>query len=408
MENLQVKPKTVIAKQVSIEQKWLVLVVVSGLVLILGIKIGVYSFLNAVPEGFFKSAPAIRGAGTPDRILSPERSASDRYQWQTLPEEIPVPLDNPMTPAKIELGKKLFFDKNLSADRSLSCASCHALEAKAGADGAAVSTGIYGQMGDRNAPTVWNTAFQKLLFWDGRAGSLEEQAIQPFLNPVEMGMPSVGSIEMRVREQPEYIEAFMRAYAGESDISIDKIVKAIASYERTLITRDTPYDAFVLGDRNALTPQQLNGMVLFADTGCIHCHFGPNFSAASVFNEGQGLRGFPANPERLSQQYAFIDKNTQSWRVPSLRNVALTGPWLHNGEIDNLHDVVKVMSKAQLAKSEKRMFFWNKKELDRLENPDLTEQQVDDIVAFLHSLSSQKLVKARTEAMATKVSIEHQ
>ena len=214
--------------------------------------------------------------------------------------------------------------------------------------------------------------------------------------------------EQMLREQPEYIEAFMRAYAGERDISIDKIVKAIASYERTLITRDTPYDAFVLGDRNALTPQQLNGMVLFADTGCIHCHFGPNFSAASVFNEGLGLRGFPANPERLSKQYAFIDKNTQSWRVPSLRNVALTGPWLHNGEIDNLHDVVKVMSKAQLAKSEKRMFFWNKKELDRLENPDLTEQQVDDIVAFLHSLSSQKLVKARTEAMATKVSIAHQ
>ncbi len=379
------------------------LLVIACLILIAvfsGIKLGIYTLLHNAPEGFFRvemvSKSKMSSQGTPDYILSPRISTPEKHLWQALPGVAPVPADNPLTQAKIDLGKQLFFDKNLSADRSLSCASCHELEIYAGGDGARVSTGIMGQKGDRNAPTVWNAAFQKRLFWDGRARSLEQQAVQPFLNPIEMGMSSEAEIETRVKEQPSYTALFAKAFDGNTEITIDKIAKAIASYERTLITNDSPYDEFVRGDKTALTSKQLSGMVLFEEAGCIHCHFGPNFSAASVFNSGLELRAFPANPDQIDSNYSFTldGEDTSVWRVPSLRNVALTGPWLHNGQVDDLNEVVRIMSKAQLGKSESRQFQWAENRLGVVENPDLTEQQVEDIVAFLKALSSKRLVQA--------------
>ncbi|MCP4598260.1 cytochrome c peroxidase [Neptuniibacter sp.] len=369
-------------------------------VLFVVIKLSVYVLLQSAPEGFFRAEHiGSRDRETPDQVLSPQINASDDYLWEALPAVAPSPVGNPITREKIQLGKALFFDKNLSADRSLSCASCHELEKYAGGDGAEVSTGIWGKKGDRNAPTVWNSAFQKRLFWDGRARSLEQQAIQPLLNPIEMGMKSEIEIEKRVQEQPHYPDLFSRAFEGDTEISIDKIVKAIASYERTLITNDSPYDEFVRGDVSALTSQQLSGMALFEKVGCVHCHFGPNFSAASVFSDGLELRAFPANPDQLGAEYNFGndgEKNTV-WRVPSLRNVALTGPWLHNGQVDDLKEVVRIMAKAQLGKSKTREFQWVEHRLGVIENPDLTEQQVEDIVAFLHALSSRRLVQAAIE-----------
>lgn len=246
-------------------------------------------------------------------------------------------------------------------------------------------------------PTVWNAAFQRRLFWDGRSETLEHQALQPFLNPIEMGMRSAEEVEKRVREQPEYSELFKRAFSGSAEITISKIVQAIASFERTLITNDSRYDDFIRGDRSALTAQQLNGMALFETTGCVHCHFGPNFSAASVFDSGLEYRAFPAIPGELTARYGLDSEggSPKVWRVPSLRNVALTGPWFHNGAVDNLPDVVRIMAQAQLGKSADRSFQLSETKLDVLENPDLSEQQVEDIVAFLHALSSKKLLQVK-------------
>lgn len=397
MKSLQEEFYTGLELQRRLEIKWLVRAFLLVVAIFVGIKISIYVVLHYAPEGFFSiESGRIKSSGTPDRILSPSVPVQQHYQWQALPSIAPAPMNNLLTAEKVKLGEMLFFDKNLSSDRTLSCASCHELFKHAGADGAVVSTGIAGQKGDRNAPTVWNAAFQKRLFWDGRAKSLEEQAVQPFLNPIEMGMNSTKQIEKRVQEQPRYQSAFASAFPDQSEISIDNIAKAIASYERTLITNDSPYDEFVRGNQTALTSKQLSGMALFEQQGCVHCHFGPNFSAASVFNDGLELRVFPANPEQIDLNFGPENEPAQSsvWRVPSLRNVALTGPWLHNGQVDDLHEVVRIMSKAQLGKSNQRTFQWSKSSLGVVENPDLTEQQIDDIVAFLQALSSKALLRS--------------
>ena len=385
------------------EKKWIITICLIFLVLFLGIKVLVATFLNAVPEGFFSLktsiAPVRTNSHTPELTLSPKVVENKNYHWLALPSVAPAPVDNPTTDEKVRLGKMLFFDKNLSADRSLACESCHKLYEFAGADGKPVATGINKQQGSRNSPTVWNTAFQRRLFWDGRAQSLEEQSLQPFTNPVEMGMASLEQVVLRVQEQPKYFAAFKRAFAEGQDITIGKIAQAIASFERTLITNDSPYDDFVRGKKTALSQQQLNGMALFAKTGCVHCHFGPNFSAASVFDSGLAFRIFPANSSRLVKKYGLSPSKDQNtvWRVPSLRNVALTGPWLHNGSIKELSEVVRVMAQAQLGRSHSRAFIWSGSTLDVLENPDLSDAQIGDIVAFLESLSSKKLSQMRGE-----------
>jgi cytochrome c peroxidase len=177
-------------------------------------------------------------------------------------------------------------------------------------------------------------------------------------------------------------------------------VDSIAAYERTLITNDTPYDRFVNGDKNAMTQQQIRGMSLFESMGCVMCHYGPNFSAASVFNTTAPFRVFPAIPTPIENEYDLLtekadtgNSSRSAWRVPSLRNVALTGPWLHNGSIDQLADVVRIMAASQLGWSGHYLQWSDKpKSLEEINRPIPTEQQINDIVAFLHALSSDKLV----------------
>ena len=314
------------------------------------------------------------------------------YRWQALPSVAPYPPDNPPTSAKIALGQKLFNDKNLSADKSIACATCHDLQRMAGADSRKLARGIGGKQGPRNTPTVWNSAFQTSLFWDGRANSLEQQALQPILNPIEMGMISKQAVIDRLTLSSEYRKAFYQVF-GQRTITTDMVSKALASYQRTLLTNDSPYDDFVRGERQALTEQQLSGMALFERTGCVLCHNGPNFSAASVFSNNQPLRLFPANPSLLAERYALtgLDGKPAVWRVPSLRNVALTGPWLHNGSIDSLEEVVRIMATAQLGKNTDRTFLWSDNQLTVVENPLLTDSEVKDIVAFLNALTSKRL-----------------
>ena len=347
--------------------------------------------------------PKYRWLALPDQTNTQDTPYADpTYVWQALPLQAPAPADNPTTPQKVALGKQLFFDSSLSRDTTLSCSSCHDIDRLAGGDGSATALGIDGQRGNRNSPTVWNAAFQNRLFWDGRAASLEEQAKGPLINPIEMGMPSWQAVEERVRKKKDYRTAFFEIFGDES-ITIDRIAKAIAAYERTLITPDTPYDRFVRGDLTALTPQQLRGMSLFQSVGCISCHYGPNFSAASLFDTTQPLRPFPLTPVPYEVQYRLTTDTGAAapatgrgvWRVPSLRNVALSGPWLHNGSVKKLEEVVRIMSSAQRGYSG-HMLRWSDQDRRLYEHKQrkLRDDEIQDIVAFLHALSSDSLKQA--------------
>ncbi len=332
-----------------------------------------------------------------ERLAEP---AGEPYIWQALPAQAPSPADNPLTPAKAALGERLFFDKALSYDRTLACASCHDVRGS-GDDGRATSLGIDGQLGSRNAPTVWNAAFQSLLFWDGRADSLEAQAKGPLVNPLEMGMPSLELVAKRVIATGDYQSAFEAAFGQGTSITIDRIAEAIAAYERTLITADTPYDRFVRGDLDALSPAQLRGMHRFQRLGCVQCHFGPNFSGASLFDNRAPLRIFPVYPTPYEAKYgltrdsgaAEAGSGRGSWRVPSLRNVALTGPWFHNGSVDDLAEAVRIMASVQLGYTG-RYLVWSdaNKAMVALDRLVIDEATVADLVAFLQALSSDRLV----------------
>lgn len=335
--------------------------------------------------------------------------SDETYRWQALPQVAPAPEDNPTTAAKVALGKELFHDKNLSADRSLACVSCHGLDRKnGGADGKPGSVGIYQQVGVRNAPTVFNAAFQKVFFWDGRAASLEEQALGPLVNPIEMGMPDLDSVLHRINQQPRYRLLFHRAFPEASELTIEEVAKAIAAYERTLITPNSPYDRFLAGDKSAMTSQQLAGMALFEQSGCVHCHSGPNFSAASVFSETSEYRTFPAAESQYTQTYDLVsdlgakpiaEGKPGLWRVPSLRNVTLTAPYFHNGSVETLEEAVRVMARVQLNKTlserteDDSQSYWRTLEQrfswDR--NQALSDNEVDAIVAFLHALEADRL-----------------
>lgn len=329
--------------------------------------------------------------------------------WRALPEIAPAPADNPTTPEKVALGQALFFETQLSRDGTLSCASCHDL-ARGGADKRALSLGVGGASGARNAPSVYNAAFQRRLFWDGRARSLEEQAKGPLLNPVEMAMPDAQSIEERLRALPNYAPAFAAAF-GDKEITLERVAKAIAAFERTLITPDTPYDRFVRGEAGALSPAQLRGMALFQEVGCITCHAGPNFSEASVFSNGAGFRLFPALETPLVERYplrgdkgAARDAGRGLFRVPSLRNVALTAPYFHNGSVSDLAEAVRIMATAQAGAllsedaREGKQVRWQAMaaRLEIAQPRVLTARDIEDIVAFLHALTSDALAGAKT------------
>ena len=321
-----------------------------------------------------------------------------RYVWRALPASAPAPTDNPTTAAKVALGERLFHDPRLSADDRVACASCHDLETKGGADGRSVSIGIQGAEGGRNAPTVLNAAFQSRLFWDGRAASLEEQALGPITNPLEMGMPSAQAAAEKLASIPAYREAFREVF-GEAGITAANIARAIAAYERTLITPDTPYDRFVRGEHDALSDQQLRGMALFARYGCVGCHSGPNFSGASLFEGNAPFRAFPAlGGSEYEARYGLVEEGGDGvWRVPSLRNVTRTAPYFHNGAVSDLREAIRVMARVQLNRTadnrpEARWkVSWSADERTVEAEPDavISDAEVEAIAAFLGALEGE-------------------
>jgi cytochrome c peroxidase len=306
-------------------------------------------------------------------------SAFAQNTFEALPTKAPAPKDNPITPAKVELGKSLYFDPRLSHNGTISCNTCHNVMA-GGDDSRATSVGINGQKGGRSAPTVWNSAFLPVQFWDGRAATLEDQAKGPVTNPIEMGMKSHDVAIERLSKIPGYVEMFKKAFPKEkSPLTMDNAAKAIATYERTLITPNSRFDKYMKGNKKALTAQEIRGMKLVEEIGCTGCHYGPNFTGSLT---EANYQKFPQNPNKeIEKKYNFtedlgryeITKNSEDknvYRVQTWRNVALTAPYFHNGAVKTLDEAVRVMAKLQL-------------------DTDLKEDQVQDIVSFLNSLTGE-------------------
>ncbi len=294
---------------------------------------------------------------------------------ETLPTTAPSPADNPTTEAKVELGQMLYHDPRLSSTGTVSCSSCHNTML-GGEDNRPNSMGVNGQTGGRSAPTVWNAAFNKVQFWDGRAASLEDQAAGPVTNPIEMGMKNWDDVVARLNTIEGYKDAFALAFGTDSTITKDNATKAIAAYERTLITPNSPYDRYASGDESALTPQQVRGMKKVVELGCTGCHSGPAFNGPGTFQR------FPViDNSYFAAQYHFkkdkglaeVTKKSDDehmWKVPTLRNIALTAPYFHNGSVKTLDRAVQVMGKLQLGK-------------------DLSKEEIADIVAFLNGLTGE-------------------
>jgi cytochrome c peroxidase len=302
-------------------------------------------------------------------------------QWLALPEVAPAPADNPTTPEKIELGRMLFMDPRFSSTGTVSCNSCHNVML-GGEDNRSVAMGVHGQTGGRSAPSVWNSAFSSTQFWDGRAATLEDQAKGPVTNPIEMGMSELEEAMNRVRDIPGYRPYFEKAFGSDEPMTVDNAAKAVAAFERSLITPNSPYDRYVKGDGDAMSAQQVRGMATFAELGCTACHSGPAFNGPTQ-EAGKGFfMKFPTFTDSdYVSDYKFTDDggrfevtgkeaDRSFWKVPTLRNIEVTAPYFHNGAVKTLPEAVQVMAKTQL-------------------NIDLSEQQTADITAFLSALTGE-------------------
>lgn len=319
-----------------------------------------------------------------------------------------VPRNNPLTPAKIELGRKLFFDARLSADGSVSCSSCHDPKF-AFTDGKAVAEGIFGRRGSRNSPTILNATFNTGQFWDGRADTLEDQAIQPLINQLEMGNQSYDDVVKRLGAIPEYVAEFKAIFGDE--VKIELAGKAIAAYERTLVSGDSPFDRFIAGDQNAISEAAKRGFAIFRGKGrCSRCH---TFSDATPFftdfnYHNTGVAANHPNFDRLSRQ-AFAAVETSrgkeaidamakqdggqelgrvlityqvfdigAYRTPSLRNIALTAPYFHDGSAKTLAGVIRFYNEGGRQNINRE---WDLSALA------LTEDEQRDLVTFLETLT---------------------
>ncbi len=303
--------------------------------------------------------------------------------FKPLPQLPPIPADNPLTEEKIELGKQLFFDARLSKNKNISCNSCHNVMA-GGSDGRETPTGSTGKRHRRNTATVWNAAFHTSLHWDGEALSLEHQFIMHLRDPAVLAN-SEQTIEQRIRAIPAYKRQFDAIFA--EGVSVSNIAKALASYQRTLVTVNSPFDRYLNGDESAISEAAKRGFDTFQQVECSACHFYVNLAGPQpglALKAGEGFwELFPNTRGTVyEEQYDLIsddlgrynytgdDSHKIMWRVPSLRNVAITAPYFHNGKVKALDEAVRVMAATEL-------------------NRELSAQQVADIVEFLKSLTGQ-------------------
>jgi len=253
--------------------------------------------------------------------------------------------DNPLTDAKVSLGRILYYDPRLSASQKISCNSCHPLDAY-GAESKPVSTGHKNQKGNRNAPTVYNAAGHFVQFWDGRAPTVEEQAKGPITNPVEMAMPSNAAAVQVIKSMPEYVALFQTAFPKDRDpITYNNMALAIGAFERELVT-PSRWDAFIAGDQSALTDAEKSGFNTFAATGCQWCHYGPYVGGASYQKLGV-VKPWLDQTDQGLYQVTKEANDKMVFKVPSLRNIKKTGPYFHNGSVATLDEAIRNMAVHQ-------------------------------------------------------------
>lgn len=273
---------------------------------------------------------------------------------------------------KVALGKYLFFDKRLSGEGNISCNSCHGLDTY-GVDNKRFSPGdAPGTVGGRNSPTVFHAALHKMQFWDGRAADVEEQAGGPILNPLEHNIKDEKQLMDRLKEVELYQDLFAKAYDDEEPISFNNLTNAIGAFERTLIP-ESRFDKYLEGDQSALNDQEKEGLKVFINSGCITCHSGPAMGGQMLQKFGL-FHDYWKHTESQDVDLGLFDISDREaekyfFKVPGLRNIVHTAPYFHDGSVEDLNEAVRIMAKLQ-------------------RNVDLSKDEVDDIVAFLGSLSS--------------------
>lgn len=284
--------------------------------------------------------------------------------FQPLPKVMGTP--EQVAPARVELGRLLYHDARLSKNQQISCNTCHTLT-RWGVDGEPTSPGHKGQRGARNSPTVLNAAGHFVQFWDGRAKDVEEQAKGPVLNPVEMAMPDAAAVEKVLRSIPGYRPLFEKAFPGEAEpVTFDNMAVAIGAFERTLVT-PSRFDTFLAGDDSALSAEEKQGLVLFVQTGCTTCHAGA-YLGGQMFQKAGLVKPWPNQKDPGRFEVTKNEADRMLFKVPSLRNVAKTAPYFHDGSVAKLDEAVKMMASHQLGR-------------------ELSDEDTRAILAFLESLT---------------------
>jgi cytochrome c peroxidase len=347
--------------------------------------------------------------------------------------ELPIPEGNPQTAEKIALGARLFNDVRFSSTGEVSCATCHVAATAFTDSPLQVSEGIQKLTGTRNAPTVVNAAFNKTQFWDGRSPSLEDQALHPFLNPVEMGLPNHDPILKIVREDESYAKAFKEVFGVKTQaITMDEVTKAIAAFERTEIAGDSPFDRWYFGsDKDAIDEQAVRGFAVFLGSGrCISCHAIEQdfalFTDHQFHNVGVGINDIQDKVPELARAFqvaknegmdvdvaVLTDADTShlgrfavddqlssmgAFKTSTLRNINVTAPYMHDGSLKTLREVVEHYNNGGVTKEGDPI---NPFLSGGIRPLNLTEQEIDDLVAFMETLTSPRFVQAGDDAVAS-------
>jgi cytochrome c peroxidase len=296
------------------------------------------------------TAPVALAAATPVAVAAGPVDASKAFNPRLLRRFTPVRAriegETPSTPEQIALGRKLYYEKRLSLNENVSCQSCHRLEAY-GVDGEAASPGGGGKRGGRNSPTVYHSAGAFTQFWDGRASTIEEQAKGPILNPIEMAMPSSDAVVTRLSKIPGYAEEFAKAFPNDKKpLTYDNVGKAIGAFERGLTTHSR-WDDYLEGKTTALSADEVEGLKVFTNVGCMVCHTG-EFLGGSSYQRVGAVEPWPNQADLGRSAVTKNPADQMMFKVPTLRNVAKTGPYFHDGSAKNLDDAVRMMGKHQL------------------------------------------------------------
>lgn len=311
-----------------------------------------------------KAKPEEEVAVKPDEAAKPDPTLTAFFK--ALPADMATE-DRPVTPERVALGRALYHEKRLSKNHDISCNSCHQLD-NFGVDNEPTSPGHKGQRGGRNSPTTYNAGIHLAQFWDGRAADVEAQAVGPITNPIEMAMPDEATVVRTLKSIPGYQPMFAAAFPGEEDpMTYANIGMAIGAFERTLVTPGK-WDAYLAGDGNALTAEEVEGAKHFVATGCTTCHRGP--AVGGTMYQKLGLAHPYETKDEGRKEVTGNEADLHMFKVPSLRNIAKTGPYFHDGSVATLDEAIKLMGHHQLGK-------------------DLTDEDVAKISTFLNALTAE-------------------